>query len=524
MEGTTSQQPESITPNDETKSAKPSMARARAEARRRRILEKSKDRMSVVSGEVTTTSTIVKEVQETNNAAVASDDTAAYDAVAYAAVSDNKKKQEDSNEENNNNDDNAPVAEGTTITSPTSKGSARLAQMRRRRYKKAAIVAETSTAKSEHIPEDESKPESNNEKEGENNAEVVQQEAEKPQEEKEVTEKKKYMGVVKMRRKMLAEKKASEAQQQNTAIKAVTAKRISKMKKEKKVVTLGPIVVQLLTVVLLFLAGFDVGMQNHVVVKQDVPSIHGNFSISDHGIGALKLVGMNAPMQQTGENIAQNVFTLNEPDEEEFGQVKEEEEFAEPKPVGASSTSEREPNIDPVFGVDFDELTAGEGILMACVRFAVSIHRLLTYFFFTMPLAFISGLFTLPKKILVNPPILFLCAVIIRCLGKYVLNGSLPDLDEMLKAEINESDAMKGKDSVADTIGKANLFSMGTNFAKTFFKKHFPKVVFLFSIFKDAKSDMFVVFCGFFFGLVAPSGLLGHLGHSIPESSISEEL
>ena len=43
-----------------------------------------------------------------------------------------------------------------------------------------------------------------------------------------------------------------------------------------------------MTVMLLFLAGLNVGVQNNVVVKQDVPTIHTNFTISNHEIGAMK--------------------------------------------------------------------------------------------------------------------------------------------------------------------------------------------------------------------------------------------
>merc|ERR1711915_575996 len=94
---------------------------------------------------------------------------------------------------------------------------------------------------------------------------------------------------------MLAEKKASEAQAigASSTNSSATPKTVKLPKKEKKTVSLRPIIIQFLTVILLFLAGFDVGLQNHVVVKQETPSIHSNFALSDHGIGALKLVGAN---------------------------------------------------------------------------------------------------------------------------------------------------------------------------------------------------------------------------------------
>ena len=160
--------------------------------------------------------------------------------------------------------------------------------------------------------------------------------------------------------------------------------------------------------------------------------------------------------------------------------------------------STKEPNIDPVFKVDLDDLTAGDGFLMAAARMAVAGHRMLTYLFFTLPLSFLTGLFALPRRIFVNPPILFLCAVLIRYIGKHVLGGSSPDLDQLLEAEMNESDAMKSKEGVVEGIANTDFVSMGTNFVKNFIKSNFPMVVLVYTIFQDARLDMFVIFCGFF--------------------------
>ena len=158
------------------------------------------------------------------------------------------------------------------------------------------------------------------------------------------------------------------------------------MKKEK--ISLLPIIVQFLTVTLLFLTGFDVGLQNHVIVKQETPTVHVNFALSDHGIGALTLVGvntnvntntnvnmnMNMPSQRPKDVISEELQEHNnditielENDGEEFSngaEEEEEEEFAEVKPAGVTA-SVKEPNIDPVFKVDLDDLTAGDGFLMA---------------------------------------------------------------------------------------------------------------------------------------------------------------
>ncbi len=519
-----SEEAETSTTNDSStkSSSASSSARARAEARRRRILQKSKDRMSVVSGEVNVDQVDLT-TADTNN-------------------TDTKQNEEKVDEEGTKNDN---VESSTTTTAATEatvsgggddadevvsdlsprKGSSRLAQMRQRRYKKAAAAAAVT--------------DNADEKEQESNADNTEETTKTTMpttvpdatttttatggDDDESSEKKKYLGVVKMRRKMLAEKKASEAQTEAENYKEV--KKIlssKKIKKDKKVIPLGPIVVQFLTVVLMFLVGFDIGVQNHVVMKQTVPNVHHNYAAVDHGIGALKFVGVkNTKLpSQLNTNIVQNNMDLDEVEkEEEFANIQE-EDITEVKPAGASASSKKEPNIDPIFGVDFDEMTAGDGLFLSAVRLAVSVHRMLTYLFFTTPLAFISGLFALPKRIMVNPPIMFLCAIVIRYVGKHVLGGAIPDLDKMLEDEINDSDVMKGKENVVDGIAKTDFVSMGKNFVTNFLKTNFPKASLVYTMFTDARSDMFVVFCGFFLGLVLPSNFLGHEG----PFSVSEEL
>lgn len=509
-----------------TPKSKPSSARARAEARRRRILEKSKDRMSVVSGEK-----IVKPV----SAPVSSPAPSGSDVTVSQSTSDDKSPEgENENAEaktENAATDGGDNDAGKKETTTANKGSARLAQMRRRRYKKSTASASTASATATDASTaggTENVAESVEKKTDESKA------VEKPKTEVSVasatpvgtkdetpTEEKKYLGVVKMRRKMLAEKKAQAASKTSTA--PVVSTKTKPIKREKKVISLRPIIVQLLTVLMLFLAGFDVGLQSHVIVNQEVPTIHTNLVFSDHGIGALKLVGMNknTPSQRPNDVIIQDSFDLDGLDEDEFLDAEDgEEEFPDVKPSGAFTSPTKEPNIDPLFKVDLDELTSGPGILMTVARFAVSMHRTILYFCFTLPLSFISGLFALPKRLLANPPILFLCAVIIRYLGKHVLGGAIPDLDKVLEAEMNEMDGMKAKEGVAEGIANTDFVSMGINFVKNFAKTNFPKAVLVYTIFQDARSDMFVIFCGFFLGLVVPSNLLGHDA----SSSLSEEL
>lgn len=506
--------------------SKPSSTRARAEARRRRILQSGKDRLSIVSGEKVTVAAVVsdKALDESSKQSVNAD------------AADSKDDEDATNETAATGEDagkSETVASATTTdaaavtgasTSTASKSSSRLAQMRRRRYRKSAAAAAASTpstdtdttVNTENVTQDVEK------KTKDDNSKVVVEKTpteKEPQQQQESTTTsegaaKKYLGVVKMRRKMLAEKKASNAQATSspTTGKQKGVKSI-KTKNENITISLKPILLQLLTVIMLFLVGFDVGVQNHVVVNQDVPTVHTNFALSDHGIGALKLLGVNTPSQRPNDIITQDEYDLNHNEEgEEFTNAVEEEEFSEATPMGASSSSTKEPVIDPIFGVDLDEITSGDGILYAAARMAVSAHRMIVYLCFTLPLTIVSGFFSLPKRLFANPPIMFLCAIMIRFLGKHILGGSIPDL-----AEIHIND---GKKNDKSNLMNTDFVSMGTNFVKNYVKTNFPKASLAFTMFKDAKSDMFVIFCGFFLGLIVPSNLLGH-GVS---SSVSEEL
>ena len=495
-----------------------SSARAKAEARRRRILEKSKDRMSVVSGNANINLLATDNVDEPTTTMNVTEST------------NTESENENTATSTTATDDTTAEGDDNNVTTP-SKGSARLAQMRRRRYKKATDtptksttndVTETEVTNNNNIIENEEKTKELSE----STANATETKEDGPP-----TEKKKYLGVVKMRRKMLAEKKALEAADDNNMTSQFQSKDGSSkkfqgaMKSDKKVISLRPIIVNFLTVILLFLTGFDIGVQNHVMVNQDVPNIHSNYAYSDHGIGAMKLMKKAEVTSKSNVIIQEEIILDQVEEEEEFTNKSEEddkenEEFSEKKPSGATTSIKTEPNIDPIFGVDFDEMTAGDGIFLAAVRMAVSVHRMLTYIFFTTPLSIFSGILALPNRIFVNPPIMFFCAVIIRYLGKHILGGSLPDLDKMIESEINESDTMKGKENIVEGIANTDFVSMGKNYVTNFIKTNFPKASLAYTVFKDARSDMFIVFCGFFLGLVLPSNLLRHEGLY----SVSEEL
>ena len=468
-------------------------AREKAEARRRRILEKGRDRMKIFTGEESVESVTADPIPEAPDSTETKEET-------EEAVTDDAAAEE------NEGDASAPAV----ACKPS--GSSRLAQMRRRRYKKAAEAA----AK-EKEAEEENKTEGDQPDEQE--AEPAQEEGEEDQTTTaadentavpETGEKKKYLGVIKMRRKRLAEKKKAEEEAVTNELKDMKSQ-VPK-KSPAKSLPLGPILIQLFTAICLFLAGFDVGLQNHVIVKQEVPYIHSNLSYVDHGIGVLTKFGEKGAGASLKSNDLLNTAGVGGEvefaEEDEFGDVK-------PKPAGASSDSTKEENIDPLFGVDFDKITAGPGIFLMLARLAVSIHRSISYFCLTLPLSLFHAILAGPKKLFSNPPIMFLCAILIRAVGKYVLGGKIPDLDEIIAAEAKKKE--DDKKCELPELSKPDFVSMAKNFVKKFVQGNFPKVVMAFTILKDAKNDMFVVLCGLFVGLIFPLDIMG-------ATIVSEEL
>lgn len=471
-------------------------AKARAEARRKRILEASKSRLNVVSGlepkkdEVKIELTSSTELQDTAESSPLSTET-----------------------EGNAN--------------PELSSAQKVAQMRRRRYAQKLKDEEMEHVDESHaiesIPEDVHVQNTEALKQKENAVLKEQQKQEEEQEEEDRTsttgqEPKKYLGVAKLRRMKIAEKKAAEeeaaaaaAVESNHHISPEVKARILA---SRKTVHKLPALVQLLTVVALFLSGLDVGIQNHVIWRQNVPHVHENLSYYDHGVGAFnKLTNkMNRKSQEALTDIFASDGSLiqSSNQEDEF-----ESSESTPKPAGAAFKASPASNLDPVFGVDFDELTAGSGFFFTCARFAVSVHRAVYRFFFDIPKSILLSILSIPKKMIVHPPIMFLCAVLIRYVGKHLLGGNIPDMKDILEADENldkvhalstgtgsASDNKMG--GAVDKLVSTNFMAMGGDYVKNYMKDHFPKATLAFTVFKDARADMLIVLCGFFVGLVLP--------------------
>ena len=456
-------------------------ARAKAEARRQRILAKQRERMGVVSGGT--------EGQTGGDAGSAGDAGAASAAAA---------------------------AEG--MASP-SDGMSKYAAARRRRYgnkKAAAAPTPAASAEESSTPVETEAPApaaaaeiSESKTENEEPAAAAASDTETTK------DKKKYMGVAKMRRKMIAEKKKKEEAEAGSSSSASSAsgrklavpRSMSSVAKESVRQHRAAVLMQLFTLVLLFLAGLSVGMQNHAL-NDGVVVVNDQLSHTENGIGALRIFGLGKATKSASDDARDRLLEKEEDanvmegkngaDTETEGDEFDEDvaaaaDGADAKPKGVGG-DDKVPNIDPLFRVDLDELTAGPGFMNAAARLAVKVHRSIMYLLLVLPLSIIKSIFALPAALMTNPPILFLLSVVIRYVGRDLLGARLPDLDTV---QGNASEE-KGK----DLIGSAK--SMATNFLSS----SFPAAAKLLEVFQDAKQDMFVILCGFFVGMILPI----HLG------------
>eukprot|EP00531_Pseudo-nitzschia_arenysensis_P004481 CAMPEP_0116132054 /NCGR_PEP_ID=MMETSP0329-20121206/9342_1 /TAXON_ID=697910 /ORGANISM="Pseudo-nitzschia arenysensis, Strain B593" /LENGTH=504 /DNA_ID=CAMNT_0003626541 /DNA_START=44 /DNA_END=1558 /DNA_ORIENTATION=+ len=449
---------------DDAEAAKEA-ARAQAEARRKRILEKANNRMKYVNGE--------------------------------QIADEEEKKTRNSN-------------------------AARIRAARQRRYGKKSSAASTASA----TPAPASTPQTETSAEAEKNTistttevepekvdsdtnkeKVVDapiepaastEDAAAPTTTAEPTTKKKYVGVARMRRQMLAKKKMEEENNESGASSgadsqsaegspastgkgktAASSTSVGKGGLSSIKVQTVPIYMHMIVILLLFVAGFDVGVQQfHVdvdistqvaVQEFGVPILHRN------PWQPLKPITAEKDSKETlEEKLSSSTSSSNTEDlQNEFEEIDEEY---------------NPPNIDPIFRVDFDELTKGPGLLNQMARGAISIHRLLLWFFFYFPMGVFTSILSIPAAIMKSPPGLFLAAIILRQVVGKGVGAAIPD-------DSADEGADKSKQNNIEVI------SMAKNFVKNFFATTFPTLVSFYDAYLHLKSDMYVVLCGVFFGL-----------------------
>lgn len=294
--------------------------------------------------------------------------------------------------------------------------------------------------------------------------------------------KKKYMGVARMRRKMIKEK---QQQQQPTTAASTTDATAPSSKKRKSTpyATTVPILMHVVTVLLLFFAGLDIGLQQ-APLSVDVMEIHTDFA-PRHSGGVHRILQYTKGSSNTAATDDDNSSikkkpTLGEQTYFHDAMETEDDEFedASSKPLPI--------DIDPIFGVDLDELTAGPGLVHLAARQAVKVHRFLLRMLYYGPLRGIDWLLSLTTL----PPVLCLVAILLRQLiGKTILGARLPSLTDTNNAK-GDGDQAKG-----DVMG------MAQNFVSNFLQTTFPTAVSLYDMWKHLRADMYVIFCGLFVGL-----------------------
>jgi hypothetical protein len=432
-----------MTDDDNFDDAQAEAARAQAEARRKRILEKANKRLGVVSGE---------EVQDEGEKKMSSSNAARIRAARQRRY---KQKAPPT-----------PSTENVATSDPPAD----------------AEVIETST----QVKEEETKPDpavlasTTNEPEAISDSAAAAAAAA-------TTEggKKKYVGVAKMRRKMIAKKNKEEEEASKTAVETTAEKAEAARIAAAKKVAVFPILMHILIAVLLFLAGVDVGMQQF----HDDVVVHPKTTLQEYG---LPFVARNpfVPVDRNAdEDVTSNLLKrdlLSSSDDRAKGVPKgvdHEDEFAE---IRSDDESENVPNIDPLFRVDLDEMTKGPGFLKQMARGAVSIHRMILYIIYYTPINLINTAMSIPVGLMKMPPALFLIALSLRqVLGKMILGAFIPEARPDDNGEKNNIEVL----------------SMAKNFVKNFFATNFPTLVWAYDVFCHLRSDMYIVLCGVFLGM-----------------------
>ncbi len=558
-------------------------ARQKAEARRQRILAKSAERMDVVSG-------LVPKGGSGNDDDDEEPATVRVNAVVEEVVDD--PVESSAAAENDNN----PSSSG----GGSSKGARRMAAMRRRRYqnkKKESDETTTNNDDNEGKADDAAvvtKDAAEEEEEDKESSEPALQEEEPPAAESTEEEspsslssseepKKKYMGVARMRRKIIKEEKAkriAELEAASDPIDAAAAMATlgmtASMIREGSGSVVGEVdlsevaiktlrgkkkwwklmfppmslVPRLVTLMLLFMAGLDVGLEPHRArnatdtagmnsgVGGDNLIYHVDTSFTkpwEYGMGgkARHMMGMKeaAPPTAMPTSFSREGFcvsgdigddgecvTLSTSNEKErSGKEKlmskltsknnEEDEFADgsrPKGVSTSEFDDDEetyspPVIDPIFQVDLDALLQNSQLpapINFAAKFAIGFHRMWVRYLWTVPTSVLKSILYSPKTLvtswMANPPVFLFISLLIRLLGK-VLAGKTPSLSE------EEDEKSQGKSDNMDILGKLKDTAM--NYATS----SFPKTILVLKTLKEVVTvDMYVILCGLLVGLVSP--------------------
>ena len=451
--------------------------RAVADARRKRILDKSKDRMGIVSGEQSKTTTTA--AGEDGGAAVPVDEEPKSSGAARMNAMRRRRnlaKKKEVVDTTATTTETTPVKEESTTTTTTTTTTTD-----DKKKEETVIVAAAAVVAKEEEPVVVvvTKP-------------VVVTPATTTAPTTATTDtttpapavKKKYKGVAATRRQMLKDKAAKEqAERDESVTKAMTSSSKPTASKAAASIPKFPIYMHLVTILILFSSGLYLGT-THVV--QDHVTIHRELlAPQQHGVGVMRLFESLSNRIKGKSSTTTTTTTLLQDEEwaataqagDEFGSDDDDDDDDDDDTV-------HEPNIDPLFNLDLDKFTQGNSLMMMGARFAVGMHRMNLYFFYYLPLGIIKTLVSVPKKLMQTPPLLSIFAVVVRQFMKRVLGATLPD--ETVKSSKNS---------------KGDVLAMVKNGVVTFLTNSFPTVVGLYDAFTHLRSDMLILLCGIFVGL-----------------------
>jgi hypothetical protein len=527
---------ENINATPDTGSAEQDRLRTAAEKRRQKILQQANTRMSIVEGTYSSSAAPVTTNEEAEAAAEAKgesvEDATIVDSVTEIPV---------------NSSTDAPLSDAATTTSGTTSSKLAAMRRRRFQKKAvppsstsadAATTLEDKTKATEVLTSSSEPTLTENVAVVEpvklDNESVIGELASSvASENKIVTEAaldqndmdehapttKKYLGVAKMRRRMIKERQEQQqftVDETHKSDKKSSAPAVSKSstsaaaihlpKKHRSMITTMPILMYAVTTFFLFLTGLNIGLQqaqvnycysNQVIAGDTADGYCYNTSnepqwslvvhseLAPRKMGGLQrlLSTMNIVLPLHGKVASEMIQKeklqvenrllehQNDDAEDEFSTTEPTEKIISPG------------NIDPLFQVDLDALTAGDGLYFKLGRFAVRIHRLILTLLFYAPKSMIQSLASFIWSFVQTPPILFIMAILIRHgLGRVVLGAKLPN-------------------TVVDETQHKDILSTVKTFVTKFVLSSFPTITVFYDVWTYIRSDMYVMLCGLFVGI-----------------------
>jgi hypothetical protein len=309
----------------------------------------------------------------------------------------------------------------------------------------------------------------------------------------------KYVGVAKMRRRMLQERKQKESRTDgaNGTVKLETVKLPPKIKVSKL-----PILMHALTVLLLFFAGLEVGLQQ-AEVDYHPANIEVHTTLAPRE--GLRVLRRFAKSEHAGKPSLKPLDAKVSASESLAATAEEEDEFYQ---IDENNGADATENLDPLFGVDLDRLTEGPGLLSFLGRLAIKAHRVNLSIFYYLPQRIFYYIVDTIKSLLETPPILMLIALFIRqIVAHQILGAGLPDASQQLE----------GQNQTKDVLGMVKGFVSG------FILKSFPTGVKLYGAWVHLRADMYVILCGLIVGVTwchTASLELTGVGDAVPKPSL----